>query len=721
MAGNNIVKVQIKADADTREIDQVVAQLNALRDKRLKVKVDVDDADLNRLKQISNARVKVEVNDSALDALKTRLRAMRNERVVVNVDVRERNNFADRASRAVNNRTARINVNLVGVEAAEARLDRLARNRTIRMNIDVDGAALVAIVAALERLSDLGDLGARLGRIGDGVGGVARSGGALAGAAPAIIALAPAIGVLASGAIGTGVYGLAGALGAVSLAAGGLGSAVTIGIGAIPIAAAAASQEVKDHFKFMANDVVTTMKEIAVPLQQPLINLATSVGAAFHQMRPNLEAITAGTAELVNHLSGKLPQIAAELGPALQRAFEAGVPHVKNLINIMPELIRGFGDLMSSIGQPEVVEAFNRALEALPGILTKAGEGIETLAGGFNNIMGFLDSGKMDGFTEGIGTFFDNLGNTDWSGLADSVAEAGNAFGDFMANIDTDNLASNLTGLADGITELTNAASGIVGAFQGADNALADFSEKVNNIDVQLVSDDWANDLNSVLDHFGLIDWDGPEIQANPNVNVTPIDMTAEDFVGVISPLVTGVDMPLTPVINGEVPPVPASPLDLIPGLAGEVPQPAPIEQPITPGPMPTPEAPGAVPVDVEVKGAVTVPPPPPVPISFDVTQPTLVLNPPPPVPITFNVDLPTIEIPVPPEVPVTVISNVDEVAGQINGLSALNTETKHTITTNASEAASQIQSLNGMNTSSTHTVHIVQSGSMPGGESVPR
>ncbi|NIL89998.1 hypothetical protein RhoFasSB10_02315 [Rhodococcus fascians] len=768
----NQVKIQIEAKANLAAIDEAIAKLKALKDKKIKVDIDVDNAAMRKLDNIRDRRIKVDldVNDSrvtalrdrrvkvtvdvdssSLTALQSRLASLRNQ--TVNVRVRATDDrINERARNLIRNRTANINVAVSGLAAAEAAIAAVARNRTARIRLDVDAGAAAALTQILNALTGAGGAAGNANRI---AGGMSSMGGSAARMGPALLALTPFLGVLASGAIGAGVYGVAGALGAVTAAAGGISAGVTAGLAAIPIAAAATSQKVKDHFSFMKDDVVNTMKEIAVPVQQPLVNLATALGAAFHQMRPNLEAITQGTANLVDHLSAKLPAIADKLGPALQKAFEAGVPHVKNLIDSLPRLTESFGNFMQSLGSPEVVEGAKRIFESMPGWIEGAGRGVEKLAAGFNNVMGFLDSGKMDGFGEGIGKFMDKLGNTDWSGVTDGLAQAGNAFGDFMANIDTQNMADNIAGFAEGMASLTNAATEIVSGFQTADAAVRTFSDNLNNdiesrwgeggLGKKIFGDGW--DPNRWLnDHAG---WLGDFEESIPEVEVAvkvkPPEKNFEDpgFPPIevpmqLKPSTETPSLPPIPIV-GELQPV-QPPTGMILPLIGEfqgppeVPAPAPVPLTgvmpdfvaptippveLTAGPIPAPAPPPPVPVDIVVAdGQVTVPPPPPVPVTFDVTQPTLNLTVP-PVPITFDVALPQITIPpVTANATVTVTSNVAEVAAQINALSA-GTASFHTVSSNVGSVAAEIQSLNGQNTSSTHTVNFVKTGDT--GEGAPR
>ena len=515
----NQVKIQIEAKANTAAIDEVAAKLKALRDKTVKIKIDVDqvalrkldairdkrikvDVDLkdDKIRALQNRRVKVTVNvDSAsLTALQSRLAALRNQTVTVRVRAAE-DRINEQARNLIRNRTANINVALNGLAAAEAQLTTLARNRRMSIRVDIDAAGAAALHAILSSLQGAGGAAGNANRLGQGMGSMASGGSRLARLAPILAALAPAIGVLGTGAITAGIYGTAAALGAVTAVAGGLSAAVTGGLAAIPIVAAATSQEVKDSFTRMKDGVVNTMKEIAVPVQQPLMNLADSLGSAFQQMRPNMEAITAGTADLVNHLSGKLPEIAGKLGPALQQAFEAGVPNMKNLINTLPRLAEGMGNFMQSLGSPDVVQGAKRIFESLPGWIEGAGTGIEKLASGFNSVMGFFDAGKMDGFTQGFGTLVDSLGSADWSGVTEGLSGAASSFGDFMASIDGQQLAGGIENITSALSGLTDVATDVNTAFNGINGGFESFAEALGQQDLSAL-DALSQGLQKVQD-----------------------------------------------------------------------------------------------------------------------------------------------------------------------------------------------------------------------------
>lgn len=605
----------------TRSIAEVQSKLRALRDQTVRVKVDVDDASLGRLQQ--------------------RLRAIGNETVRVRVATDDNRGLRQSVRDLISNREARVRVNVTNLASVEGQLARLTRDRTVNVRTRINVSEVDRLTRSLARLgSDAAGLGGGAAAAARGITGI---GASAATALPKLAALAGPISVLASGAAGAGVFAVAGALGAVTAAAGALSVGFGAAVAAIPIAAAAASDQVRNHFSFMADDVVSTMKEIAVPLQQPLVNLATALGAAFHQIRPNLEAITAGVGGLVDELSGKMPAIAAAVGPALQKMFEGAVPHIRNMIDNMPALIDSFGQFAAKLADPAIVEGAQRVFANLPDMISGAGDALVGLADGFNSVMGYLDSGALDGFTSGIGTFIDNLQGTDWSGVTSGLSEMANAFGNFVGNIDTANLASNLSGLAGSLADITNAASGAVGAFQDMDNAFRGLNDNAAGGPIE-----WGAKLHDGLmqafDDAGIIEW-SPEVKVTPKF--TPASAPGagplEGLNGLLggAPLEVPATVDIQPLAPGEMPPIPlignvetvTPPTTALP----PIPLPATVENVEQPtAPLNPVEIPATIAdVDVNVPNI----PPLKVPVEYDTAAlGTLTIQPPPPVPITLEV-----------------------------------------------------------------------------------
>jgi hypothetical protein len=407
----------------TRTIREVKAALTTLRNERINLKVDVDDRALTRLQDKINgvrngiARVNVAANTNEISRVRRELAELRDRTVRVDVEVRSAGALSELAAfdTARANTSINLDLNTRGA-AAELAAFLAIIPRSVTINLDIDtGAGAARIAALLAGIRALGDSGNGLGNTARGLSRVGSAVGGMAVAKLGVVV--PLVSTLASGAVGAGIFGTAAALGAVTAGAGAMAVGFGAAVAAIPIAAAAMSQKVQDHFTFMKNDVVDTMKEIAKPVEQPLVNLATAVGAAFHQIRPSLDVVTAGAARLVDQLSSKMPAIAAEVGPALEKAFTGAEPHIENLISNIPSYVKAFGDFAGKLGDPAIVAGAQRVFGAIPGIIDKTGDSLVWAGEKFGDLMGWLDAGKLDGFTTGIGQLISNLQGTDWSGV----------------------------------------------------------------------------------------------------------------------------------------------------------------------------------------------------------------------------------------------------------------------------------------------------------------
>lgn len=718
-------------------IERTKAAIASLRDSKATVTVDVDDAALNVLKaklaamRDGDVTVDVNVNDAKLAALRAKMDALRNTRVKVTVDVdrtelnilkaelaglRDRSINVDidsdlagfraaLAASTVGNANAHINLDLdTAGAAAELAAFLAAVPRSVTINLDVDTAGAAAELAAFRiALLALNDDTIRLGTNagGSAASGLTKMGGSAASAAPLLAAMTTALAPLISGAAGAGVFATAAGLGAVTAAAGGLSVGIGGALAAIPIVAAATSEKVQDSFTFMKDDVVNTMKEIAQPVEQPLVDLATSVGAAFHSIRPSLDVVTAGAARLVGELSGKMPAIAAEVGPAMEKAFGAAEPHIKNLISNVPSYIQAFGNFAQKLGDPAIVSGAQRVFGMIPGIIDGAGDSIVSMAKGFENVMGFLDSGALDGFTDGIGSFITEIGNTDFSGVVSGIADMSNAFGDLLGGLDGDSIAGFLEGVTGDITKFTEAAKSIGDIGSSIGDVLTGIGEGAASFGESLNLDAFGDEINGFLDSIGLIDWSGKPVEipievkptADPNslaglvgdalgagvsgggipvaveptlpASLPPLPLIGEfqeplppappaftiPLTGELQPVAPPADLPPVPLgitFDGQVPPPPEVAPVVVDVLPGPMPPPvapvAPVEVPLTPAPLPPPPPPPA-PVEIQTEVSlenIAMPEIPPlkVPVQYDTTGiGTLTIQPPPPVKVPVEVD----------------------------------------------------------------------------------
>ncbi len=376
---------------------------------------------------------------------------------------------------AVQNRTVDIRANVTNTAQVEAQLAALTRDRTVNIDIDVNHSQIHMAISAMMQLGSIGM--SVLGSLGSAFSGFGSSAGAasstlsmvssgfsnVASAAGMAVQAVGMVGVaaMAAGAAAGGIpIALAGAMGAVSAAAGAMAAAVTGGIGAaIASMAILGNEDLKNKMTSTFDAIKTSMQEIAQGAAPALSRFFDALPAAFERMRPALENITQGVSGLIDHLTGKLPAIADQLGPALEKAFNAGVPHMENLIDNLPRMTEAFGNFMSQLGDPQVVEAANRMWSMLPGAIEKVGEAIPAVAQGFNELMGWIDEGNLDPFIRGFKDLWNELSSADWSGVVASAKTLADSFGNFLSSIDGQGVADALSGIAFGLAGIMDAAT----------------------------------------------------------------------------------------------------------------------------------------------------------------------------------------------------------------------------------------------------------------------
>lgn len=404
MAGN-IVKIQIKATADTAAIKQVQAQLAALKDKTVKVKVDVDKSSLKALDAIGkNKKIKVEVDKDSLKGLGKN----GNQRIKVDLDS----------------------------AGYSGKIAALTRPRTQTVKVNVDSSTYKNIMRAGHATQFLGNAAKK--------------------ASLPLLALSGAS-ILAGAGTAAGPYALAGVLGAAAIAGGALATVMTGGIAGGLIAVAAQSDKVKEHFKFMSDDVSSRMKEMVKPLEGPLVNTATALGAAFHDsIAPAIERITPKVAGLVDQFNEVLPAIGREAGPALEKMFDAGLPGMQKLISKLPDLTKSVGNFFESLGSENVQKAFGGAVDALPKLIEGTGKAIEGAANSYYKLKDFMNSDAMKPMREGLSKFADNVKDLDYSRLIQGASDLANSFGNLAGNADIQSFVDNIGKVAGGLSNVVD-------------------------------------------------------------------------------------------------------------------------------------------------------------------------------------------------------------------------------------------------------------------------
>ncbi|QII01075.1 hypothetical protein BH92_15400 [Rhodococcoides fascians A21d2] len=401
----NQVKIQIKATADTGVIKQVQAQLAALKDKRVKVHVDIDKSSMRALDDLKRNRIKVEVDQESI-------RQLREQTQRVRVDLDE--------------------------AGYRGQIETLTRPRVQTVVVRTNGRSVATTARTIKAL----------GRTIQGTTVAA----ALLGTA--------AIG-LGSAAVASPIA-LAAAFGAAGVAGGALSTVITAGIAGGLIASAARAQEVRDHFSYMANDVSTAMKGVTQNLEQPLVRTATALGAAFYAVEPSLRRVSGLTEGLLNQFNDTLPAIADQAGPAFEKMFNAGLPGMQKLIATMPRITEAFGNFFQTLGDSaEVQNLIAGFIEGIPGGIESVANFIDKAAKGYYKIKEFWNSDDMKPMREGLERFAENFSNIDWSRASQGFKDLMNSTGDLFGNIDLQDAADTIGEIAGGLSNVVDFIDGI--------------------------------------------------------------------------------------------------------------------------------------------------------------------------------------------------------------------------------------------------------------------
>lgn len=532
--------INVKVDVDDAKLDKLKADINSLSNKRVRAGVDVDQAGLTTLKANLNTlanksvKVRVDTETAQLTALKAQLASLGDKTVTVRVrrlgDTSLGNGF--------NDREVRIRGMITNLATLETQLRTLTRDRIVNLRLNYNTSQFAQLTQMLSRLAGAGGSlgGGALSGIGSMLGGIVSAATSAVGAL-LLVSTAASAAAVAAGAI---PIALTGALGAVAGAAGAMGAAVTGGLGAAVAALAVlGNEELKNKATSTFDAIGNSLKNIAQGAAPALERFFDALPAAFERMRPALERITAGVGDLVDHLTGQLPAIADQLGPALEKAFNAGVPHLKNLVNNLPRLTEAFGNFMSKLGDPAVVDAANRFWQKLPGLIEGVGNAIPKVAQGFSDLMGWIDAGNLDPFIQGFKDLWQQLSSADWSGTIDSIADLANTWGEFMSSIDGQTVADSITAIAtafDGVLTAGLAVKDTLGGIWDVispKNVVGEFREMAHALlgmlrdtfgNLPFIGDDITEAIDAALGKLGPVKFKAtPEID---KVGVEKLDVT---------------------------------------------------------------------------------------------------------------------------------------------------------------------------------------------------
>ncbi|MGW9567133.1 hypothetical protein [Prescottella equi] len=425
--GANTVDVYFKGH--NRDLTKTIADLKrdlaALRDSKVKLAVDVDSAQVARLK--------------------ADLAGIRNQTLRIRTQT-----VGDAMPKA---RDARIGVQIRGGAAASAELDRIARPRVAPIRIDADSSHLQQIRRETEKAdSALRRMGVR------GAQGLTLIGNTASGAVKPL-ALVAAGSVALSGAAAAAPFALAAGLTAATAAAGGLAAIGTGALGGfIAKYAVLGSDATYDNMIRNTDKVKQRFTDLAVKGASPAMNrLFDELPRSFDRMAPSIERISVGTGKLTDRLTNQLPNIADKLGPTLESAFNAGVPGIEKLIDKAPDLTKSFGKFFDSLGSKPVQDVFGGMVDALPGAIESAGRGVEKMASAGIKLKDWLKSDDLAPMREGWQEFVSQFDDVDTSGLKGKLTDLMNTGGQLAGSIDVQALVDSMTLAAGAVDKVATA------------------------------------------------------------------------------------------------------------------------------------------------------------------------------------------------------------------------------------------------------------------------
>jgi phage-related protein len=202
--------------------------------------------------------------------------------------------------------------------------------------------------------------------VGDAAGGLAqRTTGIVAQASNNVWVL---LGVVALAMAALVPLGAAAAIGIV----GGFGA----GIAGVGLATAAQSQEVRDEFSQLKDDVTSDLREISAPFEDTLLDIADTARSTFGEFKPALEQAFEDTAPVVSDFAENVGDALGELEPAigpLTSAFNDLLTHLGPMLGpVVEDIEAALSDLAGTVSEnPEYFAAFVAALlQFIPVVIT---------------------------------------------------------------------------------------------------------------------------------------------------------------------------------------------------------------------------------------------------------------------------------------------------------------------------------------------------------------
>lgn len=269
-------------------------------------------------------------------------------------------------------------------------------------------------------------------------------------AAVAISALAPPLAAI-GGYVGMAALGAIGAIGA------GLAVIGTAGVGALFVGMAARSEEVKNAWSATRKSMAATFDAANKPVENALIRLAPQVASAFERMTPNIERVSTGVGALLDRFGGTLPDLADATGKAMEQIFESGRPGMEKLIDGLPNIVRGLGNMFEIIGNSDAIQRiWDGMVDGLPGFLESLGRGFDNSAKAAGKLFDWFKSPGLDDFRNGFSKLWEDLKNVDWTKAREGVEDMLNAIGRVAGDTDVQGLVDTLGNIATAISKVVD-------------------------------------------------------------------------------------------------------------------------------------------------------------------------------------------------------------------------------------------------------------------------
>lgn len=341
---------------------------------------------------------------------------------------------------------------------ADTAVEQFRRNSVGRL-IDLRGR----YVAESRAASEEAERGTRsvFGRITDGF---KAAWGAVSGFGEKLKGLGESVGEFMEGPHGTAVK-IAAVLTLLPVLASTAAAAITVGLGAallgIGIKAAAQSEQVKDAFKDMAEEVKNDLRLAAAPLEPVLVRAAERFGQAFDAIGPHLSRAFAGLAPVVDGFIDNVSQGFESWGPMIGYVAQEFAPLLDVLGSELQVLLEHLAARFTGLAEAADPRFLSMLISGFTGLIDVLLITIEYLARAGSSIAALVD--KIPGID------FDD-GASSARTFGEAVGEA--ALQSTRAGTATEILTKKVTELANQFLAASDAEIGFESAIDAATEAV---------------------------------------------------------------------------------------------------------------------------------------------------------------------------------------------------------------------------------------------------------